>query len=204
MVNGGWWDVKWFPSFSWASSNWEPELSLRCRSKLRLKGGLTNVHLCSLRFSTPWGRPKVLISDSQLLQIAQNSSLKREYHDIGKFSIFDLLQDDYRLKMVEDGWRWLKMVEDGWRWLKYVEVISQIIRNNLLGVEATRSMQLICWWMKFGSWMFSSCCHSKSWRVIEKSLPSLVWKIVFFMTHQPFKLRSGSIKLTSPFNVSLL
>ena len=194
MVNGGWWDVKWFPSFSWASSNWEPELSLRCRSKLRLKGGLTNVHLCSLRFSTPWGRPKVLISDSQLLQIAQNSSLKREYHDIGKFSIFDLLQDDYRLKMVEDGWRWLK----------YVEVISQIIRNNLLGVEATRSMQLICWWMKFGSWMFSSCCHSKSWRVIEKSLPSLVWKIVFFMTHQPFKLRSGSIKLTSPFNVSLL
>ena len=194
MVNGGWWDVKWFPSFSWASSNWEPELSLRCRSKLRLKGGLTNVHLCSLRFSTPWGRPKVLISDSQLLQIAQNSSLKREYHDIGKFSIFDLLQDDYRLKMVEDGWRWLK----------YVEVISQIIRNNLLGVEATRSMQLICWWMKFGSWMFSSCCHSKSWRVIEKSLPSLVWKIVFFMTRQPFKLRSGSIKLTSPFNVSLL
>jgi hypothetical protein len=37
----------------------------------------------------------------------QNSSLKREYHGIyrkvGKFSIFYLLQDDYRLKMVEDG-----------------------------------------------------------------------------------------------------
>ena len=132
-----------------------------------------------------------------------SSRLLKIHHWRGNIMISESSPYSIYFRMII-GWRWLKMVEDGWRWLKYVEVISQIIRNNLLGVEATRSMQLICWWMKFGSWMFSSCCHSKSWRVIEKSLPSLVWKIVFFMTHQPFKLRSGSIKLTSPFNVSLL
>ena len=199
----------------WASSNWEPELSelsLQVAAQRwfnqcpplfpPLFHTLGETQSPDIRLQTPPDcvMYNILPGVDRIWKF-QNSSLKREYHGIyrkvGKFSIFYLLQDDYRLKMVEDGWRWLK----------YVEVISQIIRNNLLGVEATRSMQLICWWMKFGSWMFSSCCHSKSWWVIEKSLSSLVWKIVFFMTHQPFKLRSGSIKsikLTSPFNVSLL